>query len=56
MEFIDEDSLEAFVKTLPIPTNKQINLLEREVVADEEEPQVTGCKKVKHEFSIEGEE
>lgn len=56
MEFSDEESLEVFVKTLPLKTHQQIALLERETVEDYDEVQVTGCKKVTHTFSIEGEE
>lgn len=57
MEFSDEESLEVFVRTLPIKTPDQINLLERETVTDDNDSSdVVGVTKVTHIFSIQGEE
>jgi len=56
MEFSDEESLEVFVRILPLKAHQQIALLERKTVEDDDKVQVTGCKKVTHTFSIEGEE
>jgi hypothetical protein len=57
IEFADEESLEVFVRTLPLSTPDQVNLLERETVTDtEDQINVTGAKSVTHKFSIEGEE
>lgn len=57
IEFNDMESLEVFVRTMPLPPHKQIELLdERKTVDDEDEINVTGAGKVSHTFSIEGEE
>ncbi len=56
MEFNDEESLEVFVRTLPLKTNEQISLLDRDEVIDKEKLDITGCTGVTHAFSIEGEE
>ena len=56
MEFTDEESLEVFVKTLPLKTDQQISLLDRDEVTDKEKVPITGCTGVTHTFSIEGEE
>lgn len=57
MQFNDEESLEVFIKSFPLPPEAQTALLARNVVTDEADRiNVTGVKKLTHIFSIEGEE
>lgn len=57
IEFSDMESLEVFVRTMPIPTHDQVTLLdERKYIDTNDTVNVTGAGDVIHEFSIEGEE
>lgn len=57
IEFSDMESLEAFVRSMPLPPHKQVELLDDRLTIDEEDQvPVTGAGKVTHKFSIEGEE
>lgn len=57
VEFSDGESLEAYVRTFPLPPYKINELLdEKKTVDDEDKVNITGAGKVVHTFSIEGEE
>jgi hypothetical protein len=57
IDFNDMESLEAFVRTLPLPPHQQIELLDDHQTIDaDDRVEVTGTGKVVHKFSIEGEE
>lgn len=57
IEFQDMESLEAFVRALPLPTHQQVELLnDGSTVDDSDRVEVTGSGKVTHKFSIEGQE
>lgn len=51
------ESLEVFVKTLPLPPHMIVQLLEgEEIVDDQDKVEATGAGKTVHKFKIEGEE
>lgn len=53
MHFSDEESLEAFVKTLPIPVPDQISILDGDEVVDATDSvDFDGMKKLIHKFKI----
>lgn len=57
IEFHDMESLEAFVRALPLPTHQQVELLNDGSTIDaSDKVEVTGSGKVVHKFSIEGQE
>jgi hypothetical protein len=57
IEFSDAESLEAFVRQMPWPPHKAIDLLEgKEVVDEDDSVDATGAGKVVHIFKITGEE
>jgi hypothetical protein len=57
IEFEDGESLEVFIRTLPIPLEKQLDLINGQTVEDKDDRvEATGSGNVIHQFSVEGEE
>lgn len=57
IEFSDMESLEVFVRTMPLAPHQAVALLEgEEVIDDTDEVQATGAGKVIHKFKVTGEE
>ncbi len=57
IEFKDMESLEAFIRTLPLPPQDQMSLLDGDTVIDaSDQAAITGAGKTVHEFSWEGSE
>jgi hypothetical protein len=49
--------MEVFIRTLPIPLEKQLDLINGQTVEDKDDRvEATGSGNVIHQFSVEGEE